>query len=681
MLPVLSLLAIAVYAQTTAAPTLAIDGLGKGSVALDGPWQFHLGDDMRWAQADFDDATSHDGWETIRADRPWGAQGHYAYTGFAWYRRHLSITYAPGVRPDFRLFMPQVTDVYEVYWNGALIGTNGKMPPNPSWPVGGGSHIFRFPDSGSGVLAIRVWMAPLSSSSSGKSGGLTDAPFLGSARTIEGYKAVEDYHLLLGNLYVNALSFLRLAIACAALLMWLRKREETLFLWLAIFAGCPGIWTELFTQGLPIPNDIANTIMQPLFPLFNIALWFLLLQLLDLRSHRMLVRWTKAAAFVSIVAGSIDGLLVYLGPQWSFHPAISIVALQWADGVLTMLTIVAEVLPLFMVAIGIRRKLDTARWAVALAAFVSDMLVVTVAASQQGQRFTHWSLPSFLFGPIFSFRGVYVSLQMLADTALIVSILYAVYRYSRDQRSRQRALEEEFRNARELQQVLIPEELPAVPGFSLTSAYKPALEVGGDFFQIVPLEGGSTLIVLGDVSGKGLKAAMAVSLIVGAIRTLAESTSSPGAILAGLSRRLHGRLQNGFATCIAMRLERDGACSIASAGHPAPILNEREVSLPGALPLGIQPTAQYEEMVIRLNVGDHFALYTDGLLEARSDSGELYSFTRLQCLFASHPSAAQAAEAAVNFGQDDDITVLTLTRLASGEEPTTQLAAPRLASV
>jgi len=101
--------------------------------------------------------------------------------------------------------------------------------------------------------------------------------------------------------------------------------------------------------------------------------------------------------------------------------------------------------------------------------------------------------------------------------------------------------------------------------------------------------------------------------------------------------------------------------------------------LPGALPLGIQPDVAYEETTLRMGVGDHFALYTDGLLEARDRSGELYSFARLQTLFSTIPNAAQATEAAVNFGQDDDITVLTLTRLATGEESTALHTAPMLA--
>jgi serine phosphatase RsbU (regulator of sigma subunit) len=249
-----------------------------------------------------------------------------------------------------------------------------------------------------------------------------------------------------------------------------------------------------------------------------------------------------------------------------------------------------------------------------------------------------------------------------------MAIVYAVLRYSIENRRRQTALEQEFQNARELQQVLVPEDLPPLPGFALTSAYRPAAEVGGDFFQIIPLDGGSTLVILGDVSGKGLKAAMAVSLIVGATRMIVEYTTSPAEILEGLNRRLFGRMQGGFATAIAMCLNSDGTCVMATAGHPSPFLNQQEMSLPGSLPLGLMADSSYEESSHQLGVGDHCALYTDGLLEARSQTGELYGFARLEMLFATRPNAAQATEAAVNFGQDDDITVLTLTRLATGEE-------------
>ena len=120
---------------------------------------------------------------------------------------------------------------------------------------------------------------------------------------------------------------------------------------------------------------------------------------------------------------------------------------------------------------------------------------------------------------------------------------------------------------------------------------------------------------------------------------------------------------------------------MASAGHPAPFLNKRELKLPGALPLGMVLSSSYEETTFALNEGDHFALYTDGLLEARSATGEIFSFERLDALFSTHPDAARATDAAVTFGQDDDITVLTLTRLGSGEQSSTHLSAPRLVQV
>jgi serine phosphatase RsbU (regulator of sigma subunit) len=128
-----------------------------------------------------------------------------------------------------------------------------------------------------------------------------------------------------------------------------------------------------------------------------------------------------------------------------------------------------------------------------------------------------------------------------------------------------------------------------------------------------------------------------------------------------------------------MRLSPDGTCTMASAGHPAPYLNKEQLELPGALPLGVVANPTYKEETITLREGDHCSLYTDGLLEARSASGEIFSFARLDALFSSRPNAAEATDAAVNFGQDDDITVLTLTRLATGARSTTELTTPSFA--
>jgi Stage II sporulation protein E (SpoIIE) len=651
------------HAQTS--PTLSmvtIDGLGKGTVDLSGPWRFHIGDDLRWADPSINDTPGEGGWETILPDRPWGTQSHYAYTGFAWYRLHLRITPAPDVKTEFQLVLPRLQDVCEVYWNGRLVGRYGKLPPHPSTPALNVPAVFTLPGPRSGVLAIRVWDGPLGSSSPGDGGGIAETPLVGDSQSIAAYIGDWNYNFLRSTLYINSRNILYFFVAVAAFVLWLRRRNETLLLWFAIFAICPAIWTAVYTMRLPVSGELSQFMLQPLWALRNVALWFLLIQMLHLRSHRALVRWARILAVVGLIGAFLDGCLTYAPTSW-ISPHTS----AWIDGIITVIIDPLQLYLLVLVAYGFRQKLDSVRWVLAVSASLSQLLAVIDATARQGQRFTHWTLSQHLSSPLFHLGPIYFNADILLDLLVFLSIIYTVYRYIRDQQNRKAILEQELHSARELQQVLMPEKPPTLPGFSISSAYLPAREVGGDFFQIIPLDGratGSTVLVLGDVSGKGLRAAMAVSLIVGAVRTLAETTSRPAEILAGLSRRLHGRLQGGFSTCVVLHLDPDGVCTLASAGHPAPYFNDKEIDLPGALPLGIDPAIAYEEAIVHFHPGDRCALYTDGLLEARAPSGEIFSFERLQTLFASGADAAQASEAAVAFGQDDDITVVTLTRLA-----------------
>jgi serine phosphatase RsbU (regulator of sigma subunit) len=157
---------------------------------------------------------------------------------------------------------------------------------------------------------------------------------------------------------------------------------------------------------------------------------------------------------------------------------------------------------------------------------------------------------------------------------------------------------------------------------------------------------------------------MTVSLIVGTLRTLAEYTQSPEQILSGLNRRLIGRTDGGFATCVIARIGADGAVTLANAGHLAPFRNEAELPVAGSLPLGLVRDAEYEELDFRLQENDTLMFYTDGVVEARNQAGELYGFDRVAALAASSQNVEQIVEAACLFGQKDDITVLRLTRLA-----------------
>jgi serine phosphatase RsbU (regulator of sigma subunit) len=237
---------------------------------------------------------------------------------------------------------------------------------------------------------------------------------------------------------------------------------------------------------------------------------------------------------------------------------------------------------------------------------------------------------------------------------------------------RNREVEQEIAAARSVQQILIPDQLPHIPGLSIESAYLPAQEVGGDFFQILPIPNSANpnhpaaFVVLGDVSGKGLKAAMTVSLIVGTLRAFAETYRSPGELLTGLNRLLHGR-GDGFSTCLALMIEPDGKLTIANAAHPNPYLNGAEIQTEPNLPLGLSLDTTYSELVLHLDPDQLCTLVTDGVVEATSAATrQLFGFDRTQSI--STQSASAIAEAVRAFGigalQADDITVLTIARVA-----------------
>jgi serine phosphatase RsbU (regulator of sigma subunit) len=170
---------------------------------------------------------------------------------------------------------------------------------------------------------------------------------------------------------------------------------------------------------------------------------------------------------------------------------------------------------------------------------------------------------------------------------------------------------------------------------------------------------------------------MSVSMIVGVLRAESDRTS-PAELLGALNRCLAGRMGGGFATGMIFRLDRDGTVTFANAGHLPPFLNGQEYTLDASLPLGLIAYSDYTENALQLQPGDQLSVYTDGVLEATNAKGELFGFDRMKALFARRPTAQQAVQAAIEFGQEDDITVLTLTRLASGVESTTSLSAPVL---
>ncbi|HKF47999.1 MAG TPA: SpoIIE family protein phosphatase [Terracidiphilus sp.] len=637
----------AISQQSQTPPAVLFDG---GTATLDGPWQFHLGDDPRWSSRDFDDAA----WEKMSPDRPWGAQGHEDADGFAWYRRRIEVTPASRAPDSLAVLIPYIEDAYEVYWNGRLVGQYGKLPPHPVWRFFRNPSIFMLGPAQPGVLAVRVWKSPFMSFDSGTEGGMNAPPILGSPEAIETLSDQMKYGALRSQQLEYGLTTLYALVAILAFLGWLRDRRTGVALWMAGFAAVQPLVQLLI---LWYPSSIVMSGLGGIvYSVGDVSLLFLLLWLLDLRSDRRIFRLTTIVAICILALYVVDpfialGILSANPSPW-----------QVMDLVLMAPLDLVELFPFVLIGIAVarRQKLDIVRWSVAILAFLSHILTVGPADLEQGRRFTHITLGPVLQAPIAVVYGNAITVQQIAGTLLLLALVWAVYRYSSAARREQARLETEMRNARAVQQVLIPDERPVVPGFQIEAIYKPATEVGGDFFQILPLAEGAVLAAIGDVSGKGLPAAMTVSLLVGTLRTLAHYTQSPAEILSAMNHRMLGRTQGGFTTCLILRIEADGAATIANAGHISPYVEGRELAVEGGLPLGLAPGAEYAETIFSLSADAKLTLVTDGVVEARASDGELLGFERTAAL--SSQSAESIAATAQQFGQEDDITVLTLRR-------------------
>jgi hypothetical protein len=219
----------------------------------------------------------------------------------------------------------------------------------------------------------------------------------------------------------------------------------------------------------------------------------------------------------------------------------------------------------------------------------------------------------------------------------------------------------ELQAASTVQQLLLQGASRPTPGFQVESVYLPASEVGGDFFFVSSAPDGSLTAIVGDVSGKGLTAAMRVAMILGALRR--ETSHDPGEILFGLNNALIAQGQLGFTTACCIRISLSGEYTLANAGHIAPYISGREVDTPPSLPLGLVAEQNYEPIHGCLTRGESLVLLSDGVPEARSATGELYGFERLSSL--TLLPAREIAEAAQRYGQEDDITVMILA-LADG---------------
>jgi hypothetical protein len=262
------------------------------------------------------------------------------------------------------------------------------------------------------------------------------------------------------------------------------------------------------------------------------------------------------------------------------------------------------------------------------------------------------------------FDGVAVTISVVLGYMRFIIVSVAEARRRIRIESEKAAIETELAAAREIQRIMVPEELPPAPGYAIESIYRPAAQVGGDFFQVIPLGDSQTLVVIGDVSGKGLSAAMIVSMLIGMLRTISAISRDPSRILAELNNMLLEHKHSGFVTCLAARLDLSGHVTVANAGHLAPWLNGHEIAFTGSLPLSVVASAAPEQVVLEMRSGDRLTFLTDGVVEARDPQGVLFGFDRTQSSLRQDASPLALAEAAIHHGQDDDLTVISILRTA-----------------
>ncbi len=657
-----------------AAPATTIT-LGQSIVPLYGPWKFHIGDNPAWADPNFDDSQ----WETVdltpksgavdpNTGLPeyvpgWTAKGHPGYWGYAWYRLRVRVAVQPGEKLALA-GSANVDDAYQVFANGWLLGSFGQFPGPASRsgqrPVIYASQpeMFRLqhlPGEGSGpgsnpvplteVVAFRFWMDPNTLTHVLGAGGMHSAPLLGQWGEVVARNKLawlEQVHSY-GYTLVEAVLFFLLAILAASLILF--DRSDPVYLWLAgVFLltalsyawGALTAWTALesVTSIILVQESLLNSLIVGGW----VMVWWV---------------WFRLRRPVWMPKAIVGLTLLYMVSMPVGEDIFYTVIPHSADLDFYIVSVCTRLLFLLLLAwivtSGIRREGREA-W-LALPA----VLLMSLAQFQRELTALHLRTILFLF-------GVQVPIGAIADMALAVAIFALLLRRLMLSLRRQREMALDVKQAQEVQQVLIPMALPQIPGLAIESEYRPALEVGGDFFQIVPhATDGSVLIVTGDVTGHGLQAGMLVAVIVGAIRNQAETSFEPLKMLEALNRRLLGR-EKANATALALRIAADGACTLANAGHLPPYLNGKEIDMPGALPLGMIEQAEFPVMHFELAPGDILTLLSDGVAEAMDEDGQLFGFERIHALLAKNLSAAQIAAAAQSFGQQDDISVLRVER-------------------
>jgi hypothetical protein len=621
----------------------------------DSEWSIRDAQDVFADVSDPDDSADKD-------DRHGSSKGQEKR--FVWFRMHIKL--APGHGPLALLVelpVAQTTNIsvsssgpgVDVFANGTQIqpeGPHGDAPEHYQKI----SRIYPLnvpAGETSLVLVLRTIYIPFGYSTSYTSFFSNRTLHLGHPEDLNHRLELWSTHSLFQRLPRVVNSILLLVLALFLLVLYFTQKGHVEYLWLALheLVQAPIGFIELAGGSARLDSLwYAATVLQ--LVVISAYLYFeFLVAFLDLRSRWNLkkVRYPiNALRYTSPILLGVGPVLLLVGHS-SF---VWLLLFIWVPSFFWLLGWTIFVFLTLIIA-TLKRNFEAGLLLIPLVLSIVGIAepIFTSAMTSMGSQMYKSPL-TLQAGPI------PIHFSSIADFTSILAIVIIIFgRFLRVQRDQER-VSSELAAARSVQELMIPQEKIKTPGFEVDSIYDPAAEVGGDFFHVQPIEDGGLLVIIGDVAGKGLKAAMNVSMLMGALRRTTER--SPARILESLNRVLTG--SESFTTCQAAWFSGDGEVVLANAGHLPPYLNSQEVFLPGGLPLGVIPDITYEEVRLYLHPGDRILLMSDGVVEARHSNGELFGFDRVRNL--TGQSAFYIADAAKAFGQEDDITILTIRRLA-----------------
>ena len=634
---------LCLVATTALGQTVDATRWHSGTVTLSEGWREHDGDNLAWAQPGFDDS----GWKTVDLDDLGRAE-----PGWHWYRLHFKLE--PG-HEHVHILIAGGAGTYEVYLNGQkaedaeLKSMWGVIRPT--------EEIFMPRDEDNDVtIAFRthaprmytLWHLPLF---------LTVA--VGTPEAIDNERLSMESQRLYAAIPSIAINLMLILASIGAFALHRSQRARKEYLWLGLYLFLLGLSNGLLfcaTSGL-VPISINTLFADPLIYFFTIM--------------QIEFTFSFAGRRVGWIWRAYEIALIPM-PILAFLQVPAVISNELYVSLEAVLILPAALMLPVLLLVWYRRGNREAGWLILPSLFpaaATALFDIGTASLDSG-----WGKADFLADPI-QVGPIPLQISDLSDFLFVLAIgIVMFFRFTKVSREQARGAAE-LEAAREIQQRLVPAKLPQVNGYVIEAAYFPAQEVGGDFYQVFEQEDGAQLVVVGDVSGKGLKAAMTGTLALGALRALAAEGLGPAAVLTRLNRQQAETQDGGFITCICARVTGQGEVRLANAGHLPPYRNGEELVVSSDLPLGISSDETYEECTFHLEPGDQLTLLSDGVLEARDARGALFGFERMRAI--SEQTAQSIAEAALKFGQEDDITVLTLARLSASIRE--QIQAPAIA--